>query len=207
MSLFCWPPSVDIFNILPGFLWSARVRIWAVHFSLHFFSFLFFFFSFFFSFTFHFRYNSFVMFLYIAHNFWLTNFLLGFTCRSPKSFARSCVLRISSSYVVRLMVPIFLVHIWNDLPPPLKSQEEGTRNASAILSFLDAVTCHRNMFGCATGSPTTTITPRPPPQKSVDSLIYPGLLVTFYFALILCSFSFTTTKSSRTPIIHDYYLA
>ena len=93
-------------------------------------SFLFFsFFSFFFSFSFHFRYNSFVMFLYIAHNFWLTNFLLGFTCRSPKSFAGSCDLRISSSYVVRLMVPIFLVHIWNDLPPPLKSQEEGTRNA------------------------------------------------------------------------------
>ena len=92
-------------------------------------SFLFFFFSFFFSFSFHFRYNSFVMFLYIAHNFWLTNFLLGFTFRSPKSFAGSCDLRISSSYVVRLMVPIFLVHISNDLPPPLKSQEEGTRNA------------------------------------------------------------------------------
>ena len=41
------------------------------------------FFFFFFSFSFHFRYNSFVMFLYIAHNFWLTNFLLRFTCRSP----------------------------------------------------------------------------------------------------------------------------
>ena len=39
---------------------------------------------FFFSFSFHFRYNSFVMFLYIAHNFWLTNFLLGFTCCSPE---------------------------------------------------------------------------------------------------------------------------
>ena len=39
---------------------------------------------FFFSFSFHFRYNSFVMFLYIAHNFWLTNFLLGFTCRCPQ---------------------------------------------------------------------------------------------------------------------------
>ena len=23
MNLFCWPPSVDIFNILPGFLWQA----------------------------------------------------------------------------------------------------------------------------------------------------------------------------------------
>ena len=22
MNLFCWPPSVDIFNILPGFLWQ-----------------------------------------------------------------------------------------------------------------------------------------------------------------------------------------
>ena len=49
-------------------------------------SFLFFFFFFFlfFSFSFHFMYNSFVMSLYIAHNFWLTNFLLGFTCRSPQ---------------------------------------------------------------------------------------------------------------------------
>ena len=47
-------------------------------------SFLFFFFFFFFSFSFHFRYNSFVMFLYIAHNFWLTNFLLRFTCHFPQ---------------------------------------------------------------------------------------------------------------------------
>ena len=53
-------------------------------FSLRFFSFLFFFFLFFFSCSFHFRYNTFVMFLYIAHNFWLTNFLLRFTCRSPQ---------------------------------------------------------------------------------------------------------------------------
>ena len=22
MNLFCWPPSIDIFNILPGFLWQ-----------------------------------------------------------------------------------------------------------------------------------------------------------------------------------------
>ena len=22
MNLFCWPPSFDIFNILPGFLWQ-----------------------------------------------------------------------------------------------------------------------------------------------------------------------------------------
>ena len=22
MNLFCWPPSVDIFNIFPGFLWQ-----------------------------------------------------------------------------------------------------------------------------------------------------------------------------------------
>ena len=26
MSLFCWPPSVDIFNILPGFLWQPLLR-------------------------------------------------------------------------------------------------------------------------------------------------------------------------------------
>ena len=86
-------------------------------------------------------------------------------------------------------------------PSPQKSGGGDTQRllgyTSAILSFLDAVTCHRNMIGCATGSPTTTN-----PKK-----IYPGLLVTFYFALLLCSFSFTTTKSSRTAIIHDYYLA
>ena len=47
-------------------------------------SFLFFssFFFFFFSFSFHFRYNSFVMFLYTIFRF--TNFLLGFTSRSPE---------------------------------------------------------------------------------------------------------------------------
>ena len=26
MSLFCWPPSVDIFNILPGFLWQPLLK-------------------------------------------------------------------------------------------------------------------------------------------------------------------------------------
>ena len=36
----------------------------------------------FFFFFFHFRYNSFVMFLYTVFRF--TNFLLGFTCRSPE---------------------------------------------------------------------------------------------------------------------------
>ena len=53
-------------------------------------SFLFFssFFFFLFSFSFHFRYNSFVMLLYMAHSFWLTNFLLRFTCRSLKSSSR-----------------------------------------------------------------------------------------------------------------------
>ena len=58
----------------------ARVRIRAVRFLFS--SFLLFFF--FFSCSFHFTYNSFVMFLYIAHNFRLTNFLLRFTCCSPK---------------------------------------------------------------------------------------------------------------------------
>ena len=26
MNLFCWPPSDDIFNILPGFLWQALLQ-------------------------------------------------------------------------------------------------------------------------------------------------------------------------------------
>ena len=26
MNLFCWPPSVDNFNILPGFLWQPLLR-------------------------------------------------------------------------------------------------------------------------------------------------------------------------------------
>ena len=26
MNVFCWPPSVDIFNILPGFLWQPLLR-------------------------------------------------------------------------------------------------------------------------------------------------------------------------------------
>ena len=26
MNLFCWPPSVDIFNILPGFLWQPLLN-------------------------------------------------------------------------------------------------------------------------------------------------------------------------------------
>ena len=26
MKLFCWPPSVDIFNILPGFLWQPLLK-------------------------------------------------------------------------------------------------------------------------------------------------------------------------------------
>ena len=29
MNLFCWPPSVDIFNILPGFLWQPLLT-WSV---------------------------------------------------------------------------------------------------------------------------------------------------------------------------------
>ena len=28
MNLFCWPPSVDIFNILPGFLWQPLLTTW-----------------------------------------------------------------------------------------------------------------------------------------------------------------------------------
>ena len=57
-------------------------------------------------------------------------------------------------------------------PSPQKSGGGDTQRllgyTSAILSFLDAVTCHRNMFGCATGSPTTTTTAPHPPQKNVN---------------------------------------
>ena len=45
----------------------------------------------------------------------------------------TCLFIYFYSYVVKLMVPIFLVHIWNDLPRPLKSQEEGTRNAFWVI--------------------------------------------------------------------------
>ena len=27
MNLFCWPPSVDIFNISPGFLWQPLLIV------------------------------------------------------------------------------------------------------------------------------------------------------------------------------------
>ena len=29
MNLFCWPPSVDIFNILPGFFWQPLLITFA----------------------------------------------------------------------------------------------------------------------------------------------------------------------------------
>ena len=70
-----WPGGKAFARCAEG----PRDPLWA---EPRFFSFLLFFF--FFSFSFHFRYNSFVMFLYIAHNFWLTNFLLGFSCCSPE---------------------------------------------------------------------------------------------------------------------------
>ena len=141
--------------------------------SLLFFSFLFF--SFFFSFSFHFRYNSFVMFLYIAHNFWLTNFLLGFTCRSPKSFAGSCDLRISSSYVVRLMVPIFLVHI-SETTCPLPSKVRRRGHATPLIGSWLYVR-HFVFFGRGDLPPqhvwlchrspnnNNNRSPHPPPQK------------------------------------------
>ena len=33
MNLFCWPPSVDIFNILPGFLWQPLLIVIRWYFS------------------------------------------------------------------------------------------------------------------------------------------------------------------------------
>ena len=92
------------------------------------------------------------------------------------------------SYVVKLMVPIFLVHIWNDLPPPFKSQEEGTGNAFWVMRppfclFFNAVTCHRNMFCCATGTPTTTPQPHPPPKKKSVDLNLPRITCYLLFSL------------------------
>ena len=57
------------------------------------------------------------------------------------------------------MVLIFLVYIENDLPPPLKSQGDGIRNAYWVMClpfflFWTEMTCCRNIIGCATGSPT-----------------------------------------------------
>ena len=34
MNLFCWPPSVDIFNILPGFLRQPLLNIKYLHLEL-----------------------------------------------------------------------------------------------------------------------------------------------------------------------------
>ena len=30
MNLFCWPPSADIFNILPGFLWQPLLSLFVL---------------------------------------------------------------------------------------------------------------------------------------------------------------------------------
>ena len=65
------PGASEVLSSIPGTTFSC---------SLLLFCFLLFFF--FFSFSFHFRYNTFVMFLYTTFSF--TNFLLGFTCRSPE---------------------------------------------------------------------------------------------------------------------------
>ena len=80
-------PRGPVVKLWPG---ASKVPPSATQGMTFFFPLLFFFF---FSFPFQFRYNSFVMFLYIAFltMFRFTNFLLGFT----KSFPRSCDLRIS----------------------------------------------------------------------------------------------------------------
>ena len=33
MSLFCWPPLVDIFHILPGFLWQPLLNCYIATFN------------------------------------------------------------------------------------------------------------------------------------------------------------------------------
>ena len=86
-------------------LWPGAFKVLSSILGRIFFSSLLFFSSlvlfFFFSFSFYFRYNSFVMFLYIAYNFWIYKFssrlCLPFL-RSP--FARSCDLRISSTHLI-----------------------------------------------------------------------------------------------------------
>ena len=93
----CVPRGLVV-KLSPSALKGPSSNLGSTFFSLLlFFSFL----LFFFSFSFHFRYNSFVMFLYIAHNFWLTNFLLGFTCRSPQVLRE--VLRFAYFYLYKFL--------------------------------------------------------------------------------------------------------
>ena len=33
MNLFCWPPSADIFNILPGFLWQSLLSAYTIFYT------------------------------------------------------------------------------------------------------------------------------------------------------------------------------
>ena len=99
-------------------------------FSLRFFSFLFF--LFFFSFSFHvvFILGTTVLYikllLYIDHNFWLTNFLLHLTCRSPPSPSRG------PAIYVFLVVRIIIRVIWLDF-----------KNPGLVLSFLNESTSRR----------------------------------------------------------------
>ena len=95
-SFLCVPRGLVV-KLTPGaskVLSSSPDRTFSC--SLLLFSFL----LFFFSFSFHFRYNSFVMFLYTIFRF--TNFLLGFTCRSPEVLRE--VLRFTYFYSFRNVI-------------------------------------------------------------------------------------------------------
>ena len=79
----------------------SKDRFRAKRFSLGFFSFLLLFFLFL-SFSFYLRYNCFVMFLYSLQFLDLQIFFSALHAVPPKSFARSCDLRISSLKGIRL---------------------------------------------------------------------------------------------------------
>ena len=93
------------------------------------------------------------------------------------------------SYAVKLMVPIFLVHIWNDLPPPLKSQEEGTRIAFNRLLVIRPPFC---LFWTQWLATATCLAvpeaaqqqqPLPPPQKKSLDLNLPRITCYILFCL------------------------
>ena len=95
------------------------------------------------------------------------------TCQEPGAGSWTCFFIYLYSHVVKLMVPIFLVHIWNDLPPPFKSLEEGTRNAFWVMrppfclfwtQWLATATCLAVPQAAQQQHPN----PPPPKKKSVD---------------------------------------
>ena len=91
------------------------------------------------------------------------------------------------SYVVKFMVPIFLVHIWNDLPPPLK-RGHATPSGLCVRHFV---------FFEQRWLATATWLAVPQAAQQQQTL---GLLVTFYFALLLCSFHSQLQRVTEHPL-------